>query len=147
MGRPPSERPLTAAERKRAERARRRQLKRGPTPGVAIAGPADVPAAIAVVRGARSTGAAPADAPAWDYGPLGYDPIDDQIARAVREADAAHQLLPTKRPSISEEDYVAHRIAALKASGVSMAGERGLRAERYQRWRYRGYCAGVVASL
>jgi len=97
-----------------------------------------------VLSGGGSSDDSPGDAPAWDFGPFGYDPIDDQIARGVEQADAAHQLLPEKHPRMSEDAYVE---LSLRQAGPFDSKQRRVRAERYARWRYRGYCAGIVASL
>ena len=78
--------------------------------------------------------------------PAQPDEIDELVAKGVREAQAAHQLLPKPpQPSVSEEQYVQ---TSLAASSVPISErERRQRAESYARWRYRGYCAGIVASL
>ena len=70
------------------------------------------------------------------------DEIDLQIAKAIREAEAINRRLPQKTPTISEQEYVE-----LELDKAITEPQRKARAERYLRWRYRGYCAGVVAAL
>ena len=67
------------------------------------------------------------------------DEIDAQVAKGVAEARAINRLLPEQHPPLSEDEYVRLSVPA----AVTHRG----RAERYARWRYRGYCAGIVASL
>jgi hypothetical protein len=104
---------------------------------VAVAGPSEMRWDRYQIEGQE----VPADAPEWDWGPTGYDPVDDVVARGVREAGVLHQLLAPKRPKMSEADYVE---LSLKQAAPLV---NRVRAERYARWRYRGYCAGIVASL
>jgi hypothetical protein len=132
MGRPPSEKALTSAERVRALRARRASLLGTASDDAlgAASGPG-LPVAVLPVAGR-------------------FADIDEQIARAVREAEAVHQRLPVQSPQLSEDAYVALTLASVERNNprdARLQGERRLRAERYARWVYRGYCAGVVASL
>src|SRR5262249_18207930 len=74
----------------------------------------------------------PANAPAWDFGREGYDPVSAMVARAIDAAETAHQLLPSKQPGITEEQYVE---LSLLQAGPFDSRERRIRAERYARWR------------
>jgi hypothetical protein len=75
-----------------------------------------------------------------------FDEIDVQVARQVREAETLNQRRPVKLPSISEQAYVESWLGKSAELGV-LNSERKARAERYARWKYRGFCQGVVASL
>jgi|SRR5262245_3846820 len=119
---------LSAKERKRAERLRRRGEREARARSEAELFHADAGIAGVVEEVERS----------------------DEALRVVEggadeQIEFEGRLVPVERRApMSEEDYVRHSLA-FYAMGTD--GERKARAERYARWRWRGYCAGKVATL
>jgi hypothetical protein len=69
------------------------------------------------------------------------DDLDVQIAREVQEARTRNMLGPPRQPTCSEDDYVRLLVRGVRDPA------RLKKAQHYARWRYRGFCAGIVGSL
>jgi len=142
MGRPTIfDKPLTDAERKARWKARKQNVLNAD-----VSDSDTLSSELARRSRAISFAKQKPQSPQITQTPQPLDEIDELVAKGVREAQAINQLLPAPLPpSISEEQYVQSSLAA--ASLPLNERERRHRAEQHARWRYRGYLAGIVASL